>query len=84
MLLDTCALLWLAGGGRHLSQEARDRIENAPVVYVLAISAFKIAVKCRSGKLKLPIPGARETAPGTQTLTRYLLAGAGFIPRAEN
>lgn len=58
MLLDTCALLWLAEGGKRLSKEARDRIEDAPVVYVSAISAFEIAAKCRSGKLKLPVPPA--------------------------
>jgi PIN domain nuclease of toxin-antitoxin system len=58
MLLDTCALLWLAEGGDNLSKEARDRIENAPVVYVSSISAFEIAIKCRSGKLKLPLPAA--------------------------
>ena len=58
MLLDTCALLWLAEGGKRLSEAARDRIENAPVVYVSAISAFEIAAKYRSGKLRLPVPPA--------------------------
>lgn len=58
MLLDTCVVLWLAEGGKQLSIEARDRIENAPVVYVSAISAFEIAAKYRSGKLKLPVPPA--------------------------
>jgi PIN domain nuclease of toxin-antitoxin system len=56
MILDTCALLWLADGGKQLSKESRERIEDAPVVYVSAISAFEVAVKCRSGKLKLPVP----------------------------
>jgi PIN domain nuclease of toxin-antitoxin system len=56
MLLDTCALLWLAEGGKQLSKQARERIEDAPVVFVSAISAFEIAGKCRSGKLKLPVP----------------------------
>jgi len=56
MILDTCALLWLADGGKQLSKEARDRIEDAPVVYVSAISAFEVAVKWRSGKLRLPVP----------------------------
>ncbi len=56
MLLDTCALLWLAGGGKGLSKQACDGIEDAPVVFVSAISAFEIAVKCRSGKLRLPVP----------------------------
>lgn len=58
MLLDTCALLWLAEGGKRLSPETRDRIEQAPVVYISAISAFEIGVKYRSGKLKLPVPPA--------------------------
>jgi PIN domain nuclease of toxin-antitoxin system len=58
MILDTCALLWLAEGGDRLSQAARDRIENAPVVYVSSISAFEIGIKCRSGKLRLPMPAA--------------------------
>ncbi len=58
MILDTCALLWLAEGGDRLSQEARLRIENAPVVYVSSISAFEIGIKCRSGKLKLPMSAA--------------------------
>lgn len=58
MLLDTCALLWLAEGGNNLSREARERIEAAPAVYVSAISAFEIGLKCRSGKLRLPVPAA--------------------------
>jgi PIN domain nuclease of toxin-antitoxin system len=58
MLLDTCALLWLAEGGKELSLETRERIEAAPAVYVSAISAFEIGLKCRSGKLKLPVPAA--------------------------
>jgi PIN domain nuclease of toxin-antitoxin system len=56
MILDTCALLWLAEGGDRLSKAARHRIENAPVVYMLSISAFEIGIKCRSGKLRLPMP----------------------------
>jgi PIN domain nuclease of toxin-antitoxin system len=58
MILDTCALIWLAAGGGHLSKEVLNRIENAPVVYVLSISAFEIGIKCRSGKLRLPMPAA--------------------------
>ena len=55
MLLDTCALLWLAGGGRKLSRTALEEIERASSVYVSAISAFEIAVKYRKGKLDLPV-----------------------------
>jgi len=58
MLLDTCAFLWLAAGDEHLSPEALERIENAPIVYVSCISAFEIGLKCRSGKLRLPVPAA--------------------------
>jgi PIN domain nuclease of toxin-antitoxin system len=58
VILDTCALLWLAEGGGNLSKAALDRIENAPVVCVLSVSAFEIGIKCRSGKLRLPMPAA--------------------------
>lgn len=59
MISDTCVLLWLAEGGDRLSKSARDRIENAPVVYVSSISAFEIGIKCRSGKLQLPTPAGK-------------------------
>jgi PIN domain nuclease of toxin-antitoxin system len=54
MLLDTCALLWLAAGGKDLSAEARSRIATAPGLHVSAISGFEIALKSRAGKLRLP------------------------------
>ena len=54
LLLDTCALLWLAGGNRALSATARARIEAAPFVYVSVVSAFEIALKARQAKLVLP------------------------------
>jgi PIN domain nuclease of toxin-antitoxin system len=56
ILLDTCALLWLAAGHERLSEKARDVIAaNAEGLFVSAISAFEIAVKVRSGKLTLPL-----------------------------
>ena len=54
MILDTCALLWLTAGGAKFTPEARDRIESATSVFISAISAFEIGVKCRRGKLILP------------------------------
>jgi len=54
MLLDTCALLWLARGGKGLTREALRRIREAPVVCVSAITGFEIGVKVRKGKLSLP------------------------------
>jgi PIN domain nuclease of toxin-antitoxin system len=56
MILDTCAMLWLAEGGASLSNATRARLDAATAVYVSAISAFEIGLKCRSGKLKLPVP----------------------------
>jgi PIN domain nuclease of toxin-antitoxin system len=54
VMLDTCALLWLAQGGGELSEAALQGIEAAPVVYVSAISGFEIGIKVQKGKLELP------------------------------
>jgi PIN domain nuclease of toxin-antitoxin system len=54
VMLDTCALLWLAQGGGELSEAALQGIEAAPVVYVSAISGFEIGIKAQKGKLELP------------------------------
>ena len=56
MLLDTCALLWLAQGGGQLSSETLKRLAEAPFVYVSAISGFEIGIKHKKGKLDLPVP----------------------------
>ena len=56
MILDTCALLWLAAGDRKLSRAALKQINEAPVVYVSAISGFEIAIKSARGRLRLPQP----------------------------
>ena len=58
MILDTCALLWLATGARKLSRSALREINQAPAVYVSAISGFEVAIKCAKGKLRLPLPAA--------------------------
>ena len=54
ILLDTCALVWLAAGAADLSKEALRRIDNAFVVYVSPISLWEIARKVAKGTLKLP------------------------------
>ena len=56
MILDTCALLWLASGSKKLSRSTLREINEAPAVYVSAISGFEIAIKAAKGKLKLPHP----------------------------
>jgi PIN domain nuclease of toxin-antitoxin system len=56
MILDTCALLWLASGGGKLSRRTLKEIQGSSAVYVCAISGFEVAVKAADGKLKLPVP----------------------------
>jgi PIN domain nuclease of toxin-antitoxin system len=54
MILDTCALIWLASGDTRLSDSAREQIARSPDVAVSAITAFEIGVKYAKGKLSLP------------------------------
>lgn len=56
MILDTCALLFLANGDRRLSRSTRARLSRAPVRWFCSISTFEIALKHRQGKLELPLP----------------------------
>ena len=55
LLLDTCALLWLASDNRALSEKTRSMIENAQVLYVSPVTAWEIAVKVSKGKIQLPL-----------------------------
>lgn len=54
LLLDTCALLWLAGKSAALSTVTRLAIEEAEVVYVSPVTAWELALKFNAGKLRLP------------------------------
>ncbi len=56
MILDTCALLWLASGDKKLSRSALKKINEASAVYVSAMSGFEVAIKAIKRKLKLPHP----------------------------
>ena len=56
MLLDTCALIWLAQNSRRITRPTKDRIAKANSVYVSAISAFEIGHKSAKGDLDLPLP----------------------------
>ena len=56
MILDTCALLWLAGDDHgRISEETLNRINKAPSVSIVAITGFEIGIKYRAGKLILPV-----------------------------
>ena len=59
MILDTCALLFLANGDRRLSRSARERLGREPVRWFCAISSFEIALKHQQGKLELPLAPLR-------------------------
>lgn len=56
MILDTCALLWLASGDKKLSRAALKEINSAAAVYVSAISGFEISLKRAGGRLELSLP----------------------------
>ena len=57
ILLDTCTLLWLASDQSKLSVKAKINIEsNAGSLFVSAITAFEIALKCRAKRLELRLP----------------------------
>jgi PIN domain nuclease of toxin-antitoxin system len=60
MILDTCALLWLAAGSNDLTRNTLKKIEETNVIYVSAIVGFEIAIKAAKGKLKLSF---REICP---------------------
>lgn len=68
LLLDTCALLWLAGDREQLSDVALEALSAQDAqLFVSAISAFEIAVKVRKGKLAL-------TQPPREWFSRAVLA----------
>jgi PIN domain nuclease of toxin-antitoxin system len=77
MLLDTCALIWLAMGGGQLTSKARQAIEEAPAVYVSSISAFEIAYASVRGRLDLPCDPERwyYEVMDKHSLTEVLLSG---------
>lgn len=54
LILDTCALLWLAKGHNSITAITRKLINDAPIVFVSSISAWEISIKNKAGKLLLP------------------------------
>ena len=51
VLLDTCALLALAGG--ELPESAAAALRTAPEAYVSVVSPWEVAIKVAGGKLRL-------------------------------
>ncbi len=57
LLLDTCALLWMAGAPDQLGQGVRQQIDHPDTeIWVSDCSLWEICLKWESGKLKLPLP----------------------------
>ena len=57
VLLDTCALLALAGGG--LPKEAARALQRAPEALVSVVSPWEVSIKVAAGKLRLHEPPLR-------------------------
>jgi PIN domain nuclease of toxin-antitoxin system len=80
ILLDTCALLWLASDQSQLSQVALQVIaEQAGFLYASAITALEIGLKQRKGRLTLPLPAERYYAEALATHGIIELAIDGVI-----
>ena len=56
LLLDTCAIVWMASTPGRFSAKAREAIENAESLLYSPISAWEIALKSSIGNLALPLP----------------------------
>ena len=54
LLLDSQVVLWLVDDSPRLGRNARDRIENADIVYVSAATIWELTIKRMLGKLELP------------------------------
>jgi PIN domain nuclease of toxin-antitoxin system len=73
MILDTCALIFLASGDRRLSRAVRERLSKQTARWFCAISSFEIALKYQQKKLELPFPPAQWLPMMSQ---RYALTEA--------
>ena len=87
MILDTCALLFLANGDRRLTAATRTRLGTLPTRWYCAISTFEIALKQGAGKLDLPLPAqvwieelAKRYALTELVIDSALCAAAAALP----
>lgn len=55
LLLDTCAVIWMAQGGGELSSKTLDSINSAKLVYVSAITAWELSLLVSKKKIVLPM-----------------------------
>jgi PIN domain nuclease of toxin-antitoxin system len=58
LLLDTHTFMWAVLEPARLSRAAREAMEDLDnEVYASAVNAWELAIKCRLGKLPLPVDG---------------------------
>ena len=56
LILDTCALIWLATGSARLSKKTLVIINKVDVVFVSAITAWEISLKAARNQLEFSLP----------------------------
>ena len=57
LLLDTCAVLWLANGDfKKFSVSTMEALRRTDMLYVSPISEWEISLKWRDGGIDLPMP----------------------------
>ena len=59
ILVDSCAIIWLATGDRKLSKLARDAMRDAELLCFSSISIWEIARLVKTGDLELPVSPTR-------------------------
>ena len=59
LLVDSCAIIWLATGDRKLSQFARDAMRDAELLCFSSISIWEIARLVKAGDLEIPVTPVR-------------------------
>jgi PIN domain nuclease of toxin-antitoxin system len=90
LLLDTCALIWLAEEA-PIAKAARDAVADAVAddrpIYISPISSWEIGLLISSGRLRLPLPPDAWfervlAAPGVQLVEMPLrvLIASSFLP----
>ena len=59
LLVDTCAIIWLATGDRKLSKLARGAMCDVELLCFSSISIWEIARKVKKGELEIPVTPGR-------------------------
>ena len=55
MVLDTCAVLWLAFNRENFSEETLNKIENSDNIIISTMSFWEIGIKIKKKKVTIPL-----------------------------